>query len=365
MNTATEQVPAVAQATEMTPAVPVSGEGDNLTGAQLLAAFKARRAAPPTPSAVVEPRAETKPAVSATPEAPAPDSETATDEPSQAASTPETEAGAEPAAEGVEAAAPEAEAHESNESRGIQEMKARIDKLTARLRDAERKAAEQAKAAPEQAQPVAVKVAGDFGRDPEVASMSKDIEQFTNIRNWAIKNPDGGFVADGKGGQVEISAEEALSYRTQAEDRLSELRAARASRVGALRAQVEQVTAQNEAHISQTFAWAKQEASQQNEVLRMIDGLLPAEVKNAWPGWKLVTAYGLEGITKAGAKPVSLSKPAAKPPKVAPAQTATPPRVNPASKALSEAEAAYEKHSSANNLKRVLALRRESRLAAA
>jgi hypothetical protein len=101
-------------------------------------------------------------------------------------------------------------------------------------------------------------------------------------------------------------------------------------------------------------------------MLRNIENLMPAQLRQAWPGWKTVAAYGIDAIAKAReqqSKPVAVNvKPAARPPKVAPASGSTAPRVNPQDRALAEAQAAYEQNPTGNNLKRVMAIKHAQRV---
>jgi hypothetical protein len=377
MNTApTEQVPAAAQAAETPSPATVSAGVDNVTGAELVAAFKSRRVARDASPAPVQTSGEQKPAESAPPVTPVPaESAPASDIQSQAASAPDSDSQPPVAPDGavdelaiqpaVEASA-ETEQTET-EGKGIHAMQARIDKLTARLRDAERKLEDAGtKSAPTASEPTPAPVTGvEFGHDPEVQQLTTEITREKAMADWCAKNPDGGEVAGKDGRQYFISAEDAQAYRAAAEERLADLRAGRATRVQQLRQMTSQVRQNSEAHISQTFAWAKQEASPENEMLRNIENLMPAQLRQAWPGWKTVAAYGIDAIAKAReqqAKPVPVNvKAPVRPPKVAPAAGSTAPRVNPSERQLAEAQAAYEKNPNAKNFQRVSALRHEAR----
>jgi electron transport complex protein RnfC len=380
MNTATtEQTPAVAQATETTAPAQVSAGVDNVSGVELAAAFKSRRTARGTTPAPAQSTGETKPATTEPTVTPVPaETAEASDTQSQAASAPDGESqqpvASDSAADGVAeptqteeveaAAATETE----SEGKGIHAMQARIDKLTARLRDAERRLEEAGTKPVQPAQetaPAAPVNGVEFGHDPEVQRITREIARERAIVDWCAQNPDGGEIA-GKDNQVfPVSAVEAQAYRNAAEERLADLRASRATRQNELRTTTSQVRANSDAHVNATFAWAKEEASPQNEALRMIENIIPKDVVALWPGWKTVAAYGIDAIAKAQAekaKPVAVTvKPRPVPPKVAPAAGSTAPRVNPGDKALNEAQAAYDKNPTPNNLKRVMALRHEAR----
>ena len=356
-------------AQEPTPA-PAGPVADNLTGAQLLAALRTR-SNPRAPSAGAEPAVQTQPVpeapAAATPVAAAPedtDNSNAAPTPDESATPSVVEADApsavpEPA---PEATPPPAEPEDGEH--GVRALKKRVDTLTAKLRDAERKLEEQQRQEPAaQVQPPSTTLGTDqFGHDPEIAQATAELAKLTNALNWLEENPSGGDLLDEQGAvKASVTEGEARNLKRQFAEQAAEWRTLRAARVRELRAVEAQTRAQNEAMISKTFAWAAQPDSAENKFIRDLERTVP-EIRRL-PGWKLFAALAVDGYGKLTA-PKPAAKPAPQPPRIAPPASAAPPRVNGAERKLAEAEAAYEKSGSGNDLKRVLQLRAEARRAA-
>lgn len=348
------QVPGAEQA----PSAP-AGADDNLTGAELAAAFVQRRSGRPTaPAQSTEP--ETQPAVSEEP------AETAPPTPETAPETtdaPEAETPAEAQPEVAPETTPEPEP-EPEETPGIKAMKERIDGLTARLREAERELEREKGSKVEK--PKVEPVAGQYDADPELQTINTQINQWRAVEAWLAENPDGGEVTDKAGAVIQtISPQEARKLRLEADDNLSDLRVQRDGRKRELKVVHDQARQQAEALVGQTFAWAKDDKAPQHELIRTIESMVP-EIKRVH-GWKLLLAHGVDSLQKwkeAQSKPKAAT-PAPKPPKVATPNGVVAQRVNPAQKQLAEAQAAYDKSGRASDFTKVLELKRKAKLQAA
>lgn len=373
MTTENTQAPTASTAADVATA-PIARTSDNITGAEMLAALSKRRASAPdaSPASNPPPAAPQSAAPAIPASTPTPEPEAAPDN-SNAASTSET---APPSAEEEaitdltapdEPGEPPAEPSQDSpkdEPKGIQSLLKRVDTLTARLREAEAKLAEKPVPVAEPAAEIRPEAReGDFGHLPAVQAVNTDIAKWRAVDQWISENPDGGDILDARGNVVQsVSAEDARRTRLQADEKLAELRATKAVLVQSLRAQDASIRQQAESRAAEAFAWLKDPADAKRKALEEIVALVP-EIQRL-PAWKLFAAHAIDGYTKATTKTTTpVVRP--QPPKVAVPNGSAAPRVNPATKALAEAEAAFEKTGSANDYKRVQQLRRESRMARA
>lgn len=365
--------PAVADATDTGSTTALSAPVvDNLTGAQLVAALTQRRqakASAPAPDATTTGTAQTpttpEPEPQATPAAadaePDSNATSPTDDPAAPAETsaaatetpPEPEPTPEPE---PDPAQPEAKTNAA--------MLKRIDKLTAKLREAERERDEaRAKVAPPDAPPATPEGPPPAALgDAELTTVNADLAKWQRVQTWLKENPGGGDVTDPQGHVVQsVTPEQAEALAAEADVKVAELAAQRGVRLRELKTQHARQQAEAEAELTRRFPWASNPESEQMTYLRNLEQTIPG-VK-AFPGWKLFAAHAIANIERTRseeAKPKA--KPAAVPPKVPmPAGTAAP-RGNPLEKQLAAAEAAFEKSGSHLDGQRVLKLKRELRL---
>lgn len=340
---------------------PAARENDNLSGAELAAAFQRSREARANASAPAAPQAEPQPPAPETTEPPIPAAEPVpANDDSNAASPPEPPAEADP-----QPPPPEPEAPAPDE----QPVQRRIDKLTAKMRQAERERDEAREQLEElQRTPAAAKPApasaDAFAADPEVKALAAKIQDLRIEDRWLRDNPAGGDITNAKGEVLlSVTAEQARARAEQVADELSDLRAARSLRVRELDRAHQEAVRQSQTVLEKRFAWVKEEGNENAELLRSLEQRVPE--LNRLPGWRLLAAYGIEALRAEQAKGRPPARPAATPPRVAVPASAAAPRVNGSARKLAEAESAYEASGRATDLKRVLALRREARLAPA
>lgn len=371
----------------------VAGATDNLSGAQLAAAFsRSRRArrertAPTANTATTQPEApavladgqqppaspgETTGAEPAPAETPPAETPAAPPAESNAASASESQAGT--ASEAVLAdghetpAAAAAEPGEPAEPKGIREMRERIDGLTARLREAERErdearaglaTTEEAKTKTSTTAPLS---GDEFPHDPELQQIRTDLTKWQRVDAWLRENPEGGTVKDAQGRESEITAEQARRLRLDADEALDEGRAQKVARTRELRSQSRETRTRTEQFVEQRFPWTKDATSKGAELLRAMEQRA-GPMASQFPDWKLWACHAVESFMRdqAAGQRTAGGTPNRTPPKVAVPAGAAAPRVDPLQRQLAEAEAAFEKTGRPNDYKRVVTLRRQVR----
>lgn len=375
MDKNTEQVPGgqAAPAAPATEQAPVSGQAapgkDRLSGAELAAVLSQRRqglrttdtAATPNIKAEVQPVSE-----EAEPEAPGVAMEETPDD-SQAASGSETTG-----ADSAETEATETPEPAEELPKGVKELQGRVNQLTARLREAEADLAKTKAAAKTEATKAVPTVPGlngvEYGHVPQVKDLHEQINQteaqLNAVENWLADNPDGGAIRTEQG-ELEVSAKQARQTRMTLDRQLVGLQAQRSVLVQSLRQQDAILADQARAKATERFEWFKDPSSPERQQMENLIAFVP-ELRRM-PGWELYVAHGIDSMLKANqpAATASKAKPAAKPPRVAPTMGSAGRKVDPATRALAEAEAAYEQSGSQRDYQKVQTLRRQVRVAAA
>ncbi len=250
-------------------------------------------------------------------------------------------------------------------------MQRRIDVLTARLRETERKLEEATAAkaeAPKPPEPTEARPVkpDEYGSDPEVQGFNNQLAKWRRLETWLAKHPDGGEMTNEQGEVIQvINPDEAAQLRAEVWDITAEVRAQRAARVRELRA----VDAAKRAEAEKSFLafpWASDPRSLQNQFIGEIESAVP-EIKRL-PGWKLYAAHAIDSMTRqrtnGAAKPGAPAPAgkATKPPRVpVPTGASSTVRVDPIKQQLAAAEAAFEQSGSTEDFTRVNKLRRQLR----
>ena len=383
------------QATETRP-----GQGENLSGADVRAAFAASRRARRAPRSDAPSNkgntATTNPPNPTAEATPAPTGDQGTDD-SNLASTPSPEAaevnalaGTAPAADGEESGAGEAasaDGVEVDEAKAAEELlddpdaiaemsedqiagikdralrKAirRIHKLTARLRASEAQARPEPKSA--DAQPAAPVTPGVTG-DAEVTRLASRIQTINRALAWARSNPDGGEFT-GPDGKViaTFDADQTQRLLDAAPSQLAELTTQRALRMDKL-ANEDRVARQAAYETAKTaYPWlAKQDSDEYAMASRVVQQLPALRQVAEWPMW---VADAIEGRKARMARQSQAESPKPTPrptpPRIPVPTGATAPQGDPMARQLKEAEAKFEQTGRIQDLKRVESLKRQMR----
>ena len=284
---------------------------------------------------------------------------------------------AEPKGEGEDEGA--AEAGEDENSKAVRKMQKRIDKLTAkwkeaeeRAENAERIAAEEPKAAA-QSQP-AVRPAdpldAQFARDREVVDMDGQLAGLDNFMAWAAENPDGGeFTENGK--SYQLGADELKQYRLQSERNARRLESRREARLESLRTQFRDARQKHHDVAVKLYPWIEQKESAEFTEAVAILRENPALMQR--PDYELVVARTVAGerLEREALKKLKPGAPKPKPavnttpPKVVTQTLNASPKVNGARKASEAAEQKFQQSGRVEDLTTMLAQRRADRIKAA
>jgi hypothetical protein len=194
-------------------------------------------------------------------------------------------------------AEPEAEATdeaEDEEDRGLPKgVKKRIDKLTAKRREAEAKLAKMEEEM-ERLRQEATQKSPAKGPDPlnpyahlnTPELISKEIEQAKQVRRWCEMNPDGATVKGENGDEVDYTAEEIRQIKLKALDAIEEHLPRQLNYVSAAR-QVE-VIAQNE------YPWWKDKSARERQIAEKFIESFP-EIQR-FPDYKMVVGDYIRGV---------------------------------------------------------------------
>jgi hypothetical protein len=353
-----------------------AGPAQNLSSATLAADLanraRARRAAgsagkSPTPGAKAQPTPEPK----AT--APAADADPGSDD-TNAASTPETEAGleaeteetttpADAAADPAEAGEVEAEADAEAKPelpKAVREMQKRIAKLTAQNKALKAQLGTQPKQGQET--PTAVEPEGH----PELRDLDQQIATYEQHLAWFDENPEGGVYKDASGRELATVAPERVALlRRQTERALAEAQGKRGVRVERLTEAAKAERARHDAEALKSYPWlANPEAPEFAEAQQILAEMPRSAVAalEAHPQARKLLAWAVTGRRVAAkAAPAPAAQPRPVPPKVMASASSAAPRATPevsAKRELAEAEAAYEKSGRQQDFQRVQKLRR-------
>ena len=242
--------------------------------------------------------------------------------------------------------------------RSIRKLLSRVHKLTARLKEAER--ANPAPGKPAQESAGQAPTTGD----PHVAALEQNIGLVQNAVEWARANPEGGEFK-GRDGRVlgTYSAEQVEQILANAPTQLATLTARlEVRREVAEQAQQQARQASFDA-AAKAYPWfATPEAPEYAEALAVIQQAPYLKQHPQWPEW-VADAIAGRRARLASATAAAAPKPAARPvpPRVPPPSSSAAPRIDPMKQALADAEAAYAKSGSTDDLKRRESLRRQIR----
>ena len=229
-------------------------------------------------------------------------------------------------------------------------VKKRIDKLSAKRREAEAEV-EKLRAEVERLSQEAEKPAQTPKSDNPYTNLktldevSREAEQAKQIRRWCEMNPDGATVTDKDGNDTDYSAEDIRRIKIKALDALEEHLPARAKYIEQY-AQIEQV-----AH--KEYPWWKDRSSSERQIAESFLKHFPEITR--FPDYKMVLGDYIRGVKtrESSKRPVSSSKPAPAQPK----RTATPAYVPPSEAKVREAQKRFGATGSRDDLQSIIANR--------
>lgn len=243
------------------------------------------------------------------------------------------------------------EAIKGIKDKAIRRLLGRIHKLTARLREGER----------QQASPNEAPREAAVG-DPELTKLNQDIGVVRQAFEWARANRDGGIFTDSNGTvRGEYTADQVEQILANAPAHLADLSARKAVREEGVRQREQQTVKASLDAATKAYPWLGKQDSE--EYTQAVAVLHQAPYLKQHPEWPIWLADAIEGrkarMAREAAPAPKLATPRPVPPRIPPPAAAAAPRIDPVAKALNEAEVAYEQSGSADDLKRVMALRRQ------
>jgi hypothetical protein len=187
---------------------------------------------------------------------------------------------------------PEKVEEDDETERGLPKgVKKRIDKLTAKRREAEAEI-EKLKMEVERLSQEAVRPAqipnanNPFANLRSMDEVSKEAEQAKQIRRWCEMNPDGAVVTKPNGEEVEYTAEDVRTIKIKAMDALEEHLPKQAQYINALN--------QYDAVAQKDFSWWKDRSSKERQMAETFIKAFP-EILRA-PDHKLLLGHIITGI---------------------------------------------------------------------
>jgi len=124
------------------------------------------------------------------------------------------------------------------------------------------------------------------GVDSE-ADLDKQIDQARNLRRWAMRHPQGGFVVDAKGGEIEISEERSAEILTEAEDLID--------KHAPTRREFLTKRVANEQHAAQIYPWLKDKKAPATVAVNDVIRRFPI-LRETFPDYQLIIADSLVGM---------------------------------------------------------------------
>lgn len=226
-------------------------------------------------------------------------------------------------------------------------VKKRIDKLTAKKREAEAEI-ERLRQEVDRLSQEAEKPAQNPSPDNPYANLNtmeavhKEIEQAKSVRRWCEMNPDGAVVTNKDGSEVEYSAEDVRAIKIKALDAIEEHLPKRIQYLQSYN-QMEQVA-------TKEYPWWKDKAARERQMAEMFIKSFP-EVKK-FPDYKMVIGDLVTGIKVRESKSAKTT-----PAKVIaqPKPSATPSRVQPKDAKAQVAKARYSTSGSRDDLSQIIA----------
>jgi hypothetical protein len=229
-------------------------------------------------------------------------------------------------------------------------VKKRIDKLSAKRREAEaeveRLRTEVERLSQEAEKPAQTpKSDNPYTNLKTIDEVSREAEQAKQIRRWCEMNPDGATVTDKDGNETDYSAEDIRRIKIKALDALEEHLPARARYIEQY-AQIEQV-----AH--KEYPWWKDKSSSERQIADSFLKHFPEITR--FPDYKMVLGDYIRGV-----KTRESSKRSGTPVKTAPAQpkrTATPAYVPPQEAKVRDAQKRFGATGNRDDLQSIIANR--------
>lgn len=271
----------------------------------------------------------------------------------------------------------DAAAEGDDPSKAIRKMQKRIDKLTAKWKEAEERAENAERVAAEPPKPAAQSQARQpdpldqqFARDRDVLDMDGQLAGLDNFMAWASENPDGGeFTENGK--SYQLSGDELKQYRLQSERNARRLESRREARLESLRTQFHNERLKNHDAAVKLYPWIEQKESAEFQEAVSLLRANPTLMHK--PDFELTVARMVAG-ERLEREALRKSKPGAVKPKPAVNTIPTPvvtrtlnatPKVDATRKSADAAEQKFQQSGRVEDLTTLLAQRRTDRLKAA
>lgn len=189
---------------------------------------------------------------------------------------------------------PEAEAEDTEVERGLSKgVKKRIDKLTAKRREAEQKVTELEAEMERLKQEASVKrpvseptASNPYSNLNTPVEVQKEIEQAKKVRRWCEMNPDGASVKNDDGTETDYTAEEVRSIKMRVLDALEDHLPNRLTYIQQA-SQIEQI-AQKE------YPWWKDKSTREHTIAQKFLEAFPEITK--FPDYKMVIGDYIRGV---------------------------------------------------------------------
>ena len=242
---------------------------------------------------------------------------------------------------------PEVEETERGLSKGV---KKRIDKLTAKRKEAEAKVAELEAQMERLRQEAATPAKGSDAKNPYAhlqtpEQVQKELEQAKSVRRWCEMNPDGATVKDANGDETDYSSEDIRAIKVKALDAIEEHLPKQSQYIQNYQ-QMEQVA-------NKEYPWWKDNSAREKFIAEKFLEAFP-EIKR-FPDYKIVIGDYIRGIQSRA----SASKKAGTAPARAPSQprpTSAPMKSSSKNEAVAQAaKASFRKSGSSDDLASVIA----------
>jgi myosin heavy subunit len=231
-------------------------------------------------------------------------------------------------------------------------VKKRIDKLSAKRREAEAEV-ERLKSEVERLSQEANKPAQTPKSDNPYTNLntleevSREAEQAKQIRRWCEMNPDGATVTGKNGEEVDYSAEEVRRIKIKALDALEEHLPARAKYLENY-SQIEQVA-------NKEYPWWKDRSSGERQIAESFLKHFPEITR--FPDYKMVLGDYIRGVKSREASTKRPATPSTRTAPVQPKRTATPPYVPEKEARVKEATKRFGANGNRDDLQSIIANR--------
>ncbi len=262
---------------------------------------------------------------------------------------------------------------ESDKPKAVRELQGRVHKQTAVIKSQKETIAqleaqvEELKRAPQRQ----VHSGQPFAGHAELSDIDTEAEELQAHLDWLDEHPDGGrYERDGKVIHEDVPADKVTRLQRNIERRMAQLSALRATKVDGLRAKHAEDMRQGWSEATRTHPWLADAKSREHaEAVKIVQGLPPQvrEVLDAFPEGRMflgdvVAARMARSAKPAGGQPT----PRPAPPKLLGKASSAQPKRDPQAglqQQLADAEVAFQKSGSTNDLKRVESIKRQLRMA--